>query len=95
MLIGKLNSYGRKKRLWITEYGYQTQPPTGISASGTHRRRSTCIGRFAIARKTRRIDMIVWFLIPDERRLSGWQSGVVSVRGRRKPAFRAFQTLRR
>jgi hypothetical protein len=46
---------------------------------------------FAIARKT----MVVWFLVRDERRLSGWQSGVVSVRGKRKPAFRAFQTLRR
>jgi hypothetical protein len=31
----------------------------------------------------------------DERRLSGWESGVVWVRGKRKPAFRAFQTLRR
>jgi hypothetical protein len=46
------------------------------------------------ARRTRRIDMLVWFLIRDERRLSGWQSGVVTVRGKRKPAFRAFQRLR-
>jgi hypothetical protein len=39
--------------------------------------------------------MLVWFLIRDERRLSGWQSGVVSARGARKPSFRAFLTLRR
>jgi hypothetical protein len=50
---------------------------------------------FAVARKTRRIDMLVWFLVRDERRLSGWQSGVVSARGKRKPSFRAFQKLRR
>jgi hypothetical protein len=39
--------------------------------------------------------MFVWFLIRDERRLSGWQSGVVTSSGKRKPAFRAFQTLKR
>jgi hypothetical protein len=38
--------------------------------------------------------MLVWFLVRDERRLSGWQSGVVSASGKRKPAFRAFQLLR-
>jgi hypothetical protein len=49
----------------------------------------------AMARKTRRIDMFVWFLIRDEGRLSGWQSGVVTRRGARKPAYRTFQTFRR
>jgi hypothetical protein len=32
--------------------------------------------------------------VRDEARLSGWQSGVITARGKRKPAFRAFQTLR-
>jgi hypothetical protein len=39
--------------------------------------------------------MLVWFLIRYEGRLSGWQSGVLSEGGARKPAFRAFQKLRR
>ncbi len=38
--------------------------------------------------------MLVWFLIRDERRLEGWQSGVLTASGARKPAFRAFQTLK-
>jgi hypothetical protein len=96
VLIRRLDRlYGGRKRLWVTEYGYQTRPPDrffgvpyALQAKYVHQ-------AFAIARKTRRIDMVVWFLVRDERRLSGWQSGVVSVRGRRKPAFRAFQTLRR
>jgi hypothetical protein len=49
----------------------------------------------AMAKKTRRIDMFVWFLIRDEPRLSGWQSGVLTRRGARKPAYRAFQTFKR
>jgi hypothetical protein len=95
VLIRHLNrTFGRGKRLWLTEYGYQTRPPDrafGVS----YRLQARFVHEAArVARRTRRVDMLVWFLIRDERRLSGWQSGVVTVRGRRKPAFRAFQTLR-
>jgi hypothetical protein len=94
VLIKQLNrSFGRK-RLWITEYGYQTRPPDrafgvpfSLQAKYVHQ-------AVAMAKKTRRVDMFVWFLIRDERRLSGWQSGVVTAGGKRKPAFRAFQTLK-
>jgi hypothetical protein len=95
VLIKRLNAlYGRKKRLWITEYGYQTRPPDrrfGVRYATQARYVHQAVRR---ARRTRRIDMLVWFLIRDERRLSGWQSGVVTIRGARKPAFRAFQRLR-
>jgi hypothetical protein len=94
-LIGALDRlYGGRKRLWITEYGYQTMPPDRYFGVPYRTQARYVHQAFAIARKTRRVDMVVWFLIRDERRLSGWQSGVVSSRGRRKPAFRAFQRLR-
>jgi hypothetical protein len=96
LLIRQLNRlYGRGKRLWITEYGYQTRPPDRLFGVRYATQAKYVHEAFAIARKTRRVDMMVWFLIRDERRLSGWQSGVVSASGKRKPAFRAFQTLRR
>jgi hypothetical protein len=85
--------YGNK-RLWITEYGYQTRPPDRFFGVRYSSQAKYVHQAFAVARKTRRIDMLVWFLVRDEQRLSGWQSGVVSARGKRKPAFRAFQTLR-
>ncbi len=95
VLIKQLNrSFGRK-RLWITEYGYQTRPPDrlfGVSYSSQAKYVHQAV---ALAKKTRRVDMFVWFLIRDERRLSGWQSGVMTSSGKRKPAFRAFQTLKR
>jgi hypothetical protein len=87
--------WGRKTRVWVTEYGYQTNPPDrlfGVSYRNQARYMQQAI---AIAKKTRRIDMFLWFLIRDEGRLSGWQSGVMTRRGARKPAFRAFQTARR
>ncbi len=96
VLIKRVNLlWGRKTRLWITEYGYQTNPPDrlfGVSYRNQARYMQQAI---AMAKKTRRIDMFIWFLIRDEPRLSGWQSGVITRRGARKPAFRTFQTFRR
>jgi hypothetical protein len=95
VLIAKLDALYGRKRLWITEYGYQTRPPDRFFGVRYSAQARYVHEAFAIARKTRRVDMLVWFLIRDERRLSGWQSGVLSARGARKPSFRAFQKLRR
>ena len=96
LLIKQLNRlYGRKKRLWVTEYGYQTRPPDRFFGVSYRTQAKYVHQAIARAKKTRRIDMFVWFLIRDERRLQGWQSGVITVNGKRKPAFRAFQTARR
>jgi hypothetical protein len=96
VLIRQVNRlWGRKKRIWITEYGYQTRPPDRLFGI-RYRTQARYVHRaFAIVRRTRRIDIFVWFLIRDERRLAGWQSGVVTAAGKRKPSFRAFQKLRR
>ena len=96
VVMKRLDSlYGGRKRLWITEYGYQTSPPDRAFGVRYAAQAKYVHQAFAVARKTRRIEMLVWFLIRDERRLSGWQSGVVSVRDTRKPSFHAFRTLRR
>jgi hypothetical protein len=36
---------------------------------------------------------MLWFLLQDEPRLSGWQSGLMTVAHRHKPAFAAFANL--
>ena len=95
VLIRHVNRlWGRKMRLWITEYGYQTSPPDRFFGVRYSTQAKYVHQAVRIARRTRRIDMLVWFLIRDEHRLSGWQSGVFTARGARKPAYRAFQTLR-
>ena len=48
---------------------------------------------YTIVRRNPRIDMMLWFLVRDELRPTGWQSGLVSAGGRRKPAFFEFQRL--
>ena len=37
--------------------------------------------------------MMLWFLLKDEPNLAGWQSGLITCRGAKKPAFAAFQRL--
>ena len=50
---------------------------------------------YVIARKNPRIDMMLWFLLKDEPTLAGWQSGLLTYRGHKKPSFAAFQRLSR
>jgi hypothetical protein len=86
--------YGRK-RLWITEYGYQTMPPDRFFGVSYAKQAAYLRQAFALARKHPRIDMMLWFLLRDQRELVGWQSGLMTVGGSRKPAFLAFQRLPR
>ena len=48
---------------------------------------------FAIARKNPRIQLMLWFLLRDEPNLAGWQSGLETTTGQKKPAFAAYQHL--
>ena len=48
---------------------------------------------YAIARRNPRIDMMIWFLVKDERRSNGWQSGFYTASGRRKPSWQAFRRI--
>jgi hypothetical protein len=86
--------WGRRTRVWITEYGYQTNPPDRLFGVSYRNQARYMQQAMRMAKLTRRIDMFVWFLIRDEGRLSGWQSGVMTRRGARKPSFTAFQRAR-
>src|SRR5712691_5443549 len=70
--------YGPKK-LWITEYGYQTNPPDPQFGISWALQAKYLTQAFAIAHKNPRIDIMIWFLVRDEPSLSGWQSGLVTV----------------
>jgi len=86
--------YGNKK-LWVTEYGYQTRPPDEVFGVSWSLQSRYLTQAFAIARRNPRIDMLIWFLLKDQPDLAGWQSGLMTVDGRRKPAYAAFQRAAR
>jgi hypothetical protein len=39
--------------------------------------------------------MMLWFLVRDEPSISGWQSGLETIGGKKKPAWNAFRLLPR
>jgi len=84
--------YGNKK-LWITEYGYQTRPPDKAFGVSWVKQAQYLTKAYAVARKNPRITMMLWFLIRDEGRLGGWQSGFFTAAGTKKPAYNAFRRL--
>jgi hypothetical protein len=81
------------KHLWITEYGYQTKPPDPIFGVSWALQARYLTQAFAIARRNPKIDMMLWYLLQDEPRLSGWQSGLLTANGKKKPSYAAFSRL--
>ena len=97
VLIAEVTRLWGKKRIWITEYGYQTNPPDRIFGVTFAQQGRYLTQAYGMAKRHPRIDMFLWFLLRDERRAleEGWQSGLLTDTGRKKPAFTAFQRLRR
>ena len=94
-LIVELTRLWGNKRLWITEYGYQTNPPDRAFGVSYAQQAAYMKQAYAMARKNPRIDMMLWFLLRDEPRLGGWQSGLLTRTGQRKPSFNVFRLLPR
>jgi hypothetical protein len=99
VLIRELNRLGwGSKRVWLTEYGYQTKPPDGNFGVTPTKQAAYLRQSYAIAKRNRRVDMFVWFLLKDELEVGRWQSGLIwtfpSKDGVKKPSYAAFQALR-
>jgi hypothetical protein len=96
VLITELTKLYGPKHLWITEYGYQTNPPDHTVFGTSWANQALYMKQaYAIARKNPRIDMMLWFLVKDEASIGGWQSGLETVTGKKKPAWNAFIQLPR
>ncbi len=83
--------YRKRVRMWITEYGYQTNPPDRIAGVTYSKQAAYMTQAVSYARRHPQIDLFLWFLLRDEDRLDGWQSGLTTVAGVRKPSFNAFR----
>jgi hypothetical protein len=108
--IGKLTTvltslYGRKK-LWVTEFGYETRPPDSLVGVSYARQAGWLSQAYGIARRNSRISMFIWFLLRDEADrngaafgVPGWQSGLFRTTAdlanpaTAKPAYATFKNL--
>jgi hypothetical protein len=94
VLIKELTRLYGAKRVWITEYGYQTNPPDKLFGVSWAKQAAYMKQAYALARKNPRIDMLLWFLLRDDTARGGWQSGLITATGRKKPSFVQFQRIR-
>ena len=90
LLLAEISKLYGPKHLWITEYGYQTNPPDKSFGVSWAKQAAYLTQVYAMARANPRIDMFLWFLIKDEPSLGGWQSGLETAAGQKKPAWNAF-----
>ena len=88
-LVGEVGQAFGRKRLWLTEYGYQTNPPDrylGVSAGLQAHYLADAAHR---AYATPYVDMLIQYLYRDEPDAARWQSGLVTSGGSVKTARRA------
>jgi hypothetical protein len=79
------------KRIWLTEYGYQTNPPDrtlGVPwTTQAHYHSSASLRTYL----SPQVDMLIHFLVRDETTPAGWQSGFFTTSNARKPSYTAFR----
>ena len=98
--------YGSRRRMpiWLTEYGYQTDPPDPTIVGQPWSRQAAYINEADhIAYRNRRVSSVAQFLLVDDgpnRKMprsspfywgGTFQSGLVTLSGRRKPSFFSYQ----
>ena len=101
--IFRLYGQSRKLPIWLTEYGYQTNPPDPIIGVSWRRQAAYLNEAEYMAYKHRRVRSHAQFLLVDDEPNTRWppddprywgstfQSGLVTLEGRRKHAFKAYR----
>jgi hypothetical protein len=91
LLTNVARSFGTGKRIWLTEYGYQTSPPDGLlGVSYAAQARFVSEGALR-ALLAPRVDILIHYLVRDEPQSARWQSGLLTARDLAKPAYNAFR----
>jgi hypothetical protein len=84
------NAFGRKP-IWLTEYGYQTNPPDlflGVSPE----QQATYVASAALrVYRAASVEMLIFFMVRDDPAPAGWQSGFLTTDGTLKPSYAAFR----
>jgi len=78
------------KPLWLTEYGYQTNPPDRILGVAPALQ-AQYLGEAALrAWEEPGVTVLIQFLVRDEPAIGGWQSGLLTAAGTPKPSYYAY-----
>jgi hypothetical protein len=90
-LLILVRRYFGLKPVWLTEYGYQTNPPDTVLGVSP-KKQGTLLSLAAMrAWRLPRVAMLIQYLYQDEPQLSRFQSGLTYVDGRPKPSLAGFK----
>ncbi len=80
-----------RARIWLTEYGYQSNPPDRLlGVPLALQSRYVSEGAYA-AYRAPKVDLLIHFLYRDEPDLARFQSGLVTLTNAVKPAYNAYR----
>ena len=86
-----VTKYFGPKPLWLTEYGYQTNPPDSLLGV-SWAKQAQYIGEAGLrVWKQPGVTVLIQFLFRDEPAVGGWQSGLETTAGVAKPSLAAFE----
>jgi hypothetical protein len=80
-----------QKRIWLTEHGYQTNPPDRILGVSLETQARHVVSAARRAYLAPYVDILIHFLVRDDASPDGWQSGFYMVDGTVKPSYEAFR----
>ena len=84
-------AFGPKTRIWLTEYGYQTNPPDRLLGVSPIKQALYMSEASMRAYLSPRVDLLISYLVQDEPEIDRWQSGMITLSGAEKPSYQAFQ----
>jgi hypothetical protein len=90
-LIREVQAAFPGKRIWLTEYGYQTNPPERWLGVSPARQAMYASAASLRAFQAPLVDMLIHFMVQDDARLEGWQSGFRRLDGTAKPSYNSFK----
>jgi hypothetical protein len=90
-LVGLVARSWPRARIWLTEYGYQSNPPDRVLGVPLARQAQYVSEGAYAAYKTPRVDLLIHFLYRDEPEIARFQSGLVTLSNAPKPAYAAFE----
>jgi hypothetical protein len=89
-LLSEVERAFGSKRIWLTEYAYQTNPPDHFLGVSLARQAQYLAEASLRAYLAPRVDLLIHYLVVDEPDPGRWQSGLFTITGRAKPSLKAF-----
>jgi len=84
-------AFGVSTRIWLTEYGYQTNPPDGLLGV-SYATQARYVSEAALCTyEAPRVDVLIHYLVEDEPDAARWQSGIYTAADNPKPALQSLR----